>query len=120
MNSENETSQTTPTASGLNPSSPPLESSPPTNTNASEMTQLNGNKSNVQEDFQTQPLTLCLGQAPKLMEEMSDDELRAFLQQVQTNRASSQTFRAALAAKAEKDLGKVRQVETVEGFEELL
>lgn len=104
MNSENDQSPTSPKQQDLNTSLATVESSLLTNMS----------------DFSTQPLTTLVGQCPKPMEQMTEAELREFVQQVQNNRASSQTFRASVVAKAEQVLEKVRKVETVEGFEELL
>jgi len=104
MNSDNEPLPTTPPAQNLNPSLPTAESSLDPNTS----------------DFATEPLTTLLGQCPKLMEDMTEQELRAFLQTVQTNRASAQTFRASLAAKEESNREKKASRQIVEGFEDLV
>ena len=104
MNSDNEPLPTTPPVPNLSPSSSTVESSQETNT----------------KDFATEPLTVLLGQCPKLMEDMTEQELRAFLQTVQTNRASAQTFRASLAAKEESNREKRASRQVVEGFEDLV
>lgn len=119
MNSENETSPTTPPASNSKNLSQTAESSPPTNITCCPAP-LPPLKSIQNPLFETDPLDDLVGTPPKPMESMTEEELRAFIQTVQINRQSLQTFKASIASSQEKKEERQREKDTIKTFDDLL
>ena len=83
MNSENEISPMSQAASNSNISSLNVNSSSP----------MNPSSQNSEDDFLTAPLK---GLMPKPMQEMTEEELRQFAQEIRQMRQSYQTYKAEI------------------------
>lgn len=105
MNSENDKLPDSTQLTNLNNSLQPQSSSTVENINNSPPTPSNF------EDFLTDPLEgLLVGQGKIPISQMTDDELRQFVQEVHQNRMSFQTFKAEVERRAERSPSKAKGV----------